>query len=142
MDTGLIAEIGMEGGGVTIFGKKSEGARLFWNEGNSIDLDENDDEIGRSWSSKPVNDIDLVLPGDWPVFCPIADPPGFRGMVPSRLREGTRDAAPTIHVDTRVGTGIERWREVLGMPGRSFLAQKFQQADLGNDEPFPSAHNH
>ena len=68
MDTPLIAEIGMEGGGVTIFGRNSKGAWLFWTEGTSMELDENDDEIRRSWSSDPANDLELVLPGDWPPF--------------------------------------------------------------------------
>ena len=49
LDKVLIARIAVEGGGVTIFGRKSKGAWLFWTEGNSIDLDENDDETGGSW---------------------------------------------------------------------------------------------
>ncbi len=48
MDKVHIASIGMEGGGVTVFGKKSESARLFWTEGTSIDLDENDEEVWRA----------------------------------------------------------------------------------------------
>jgi hypothetical protein len=71
MDKVLIARIGMEGVGVTIFGKKSESAWLFWTEGVSIDLDENDEELWRSWSSQPVSSLDLALPSEWPLFHPV-----------------------------------------------------------------------
>jgi hypothetical protein len=36
-----------------------------------MDLDENDDEVWRSWSSESVTSLDLVLPKDWPLFHPI-----------------------------------------------------------------------
>ena len=66
----IVAEIGMEGGGVTIFGNRSERGWTFWTEGRSIDLDENGEEVWHSWSSEPVSDLDLVLPRDWPIFDP------------------------------------------------------------------------
>ena len=52
-------------------GRKSEGAWLSWTEGNSIDLDENDDENRTLRSSSQMNDLELVLPRDWPVFGPL-----------------------------------------------------------------------
>ena len=61
MDKVLIADIGVEGGGVTIFGKMSESVWSFWTEGTSMDLDENDDEVWRSWSSEPVSGCSLPL---------------------------------------------------------------------------------
>jgi len=42
-----------------------------------MDLDENDDEVWRSWSSDPVADLDLVLPREWTLFYPLAIHPEF-----------------------------------------------------------------
>jgi hypothetical protein len=62
---------GVEGGGVEICGTQSDGIWTFWTKGTSIDLDENDDEVWRSWSSKPGSSLDLVMPKGWPLFHPI-----------------------------------------------------------------------
>jgi hypothetical protein len=71
MNKVLIASIGVEGGGLTTFGRESEGIWSFWSEGSSMDLDENEDEVWRSWSSELVGSLDLVLPKDWPPLSPI-----------------------------------------------------------------------
>ena len=44
-DKVLVAEIAVEGGGQSVFGKRCEGGWSFWTEGTSMDLDENDDEV-------------------------------------------------------------------------------------------------
>jgi hypothetical protein len=67
----LVASIGVEGGGAEIYGTQSDGIWSFWGEGSSIDLDENDDEVWRSWSSEPVGGLDLVVPKDWPLSHPV-----------------------------------------------------------------------
>ena len=51
MDKAVIAEIGFEGGGVTIYGSQSEGIWTFWTEGSSMGMDDNDDEVWGSRSS-------------------------------------------------------------------------------------------
>ena len=56
----IIAEFGMEGGGVTIFGNQSERGGTFWTEGISVVHDENDDEVWHSWSCEPVSDFDCL----------------------------------------------------------------------------------
>jgi hypothetical protein len=66
----LIAKVGVEGGGHSVYGKRCNGGWSFWTEGTSMDLDENDDEVWRSWSSDRVADLDLVLPRKWPLFYP------------------------------------------------------------------------
>ena len=65
MDKVIIAEMGVEGGGVTIYGRQVDGVWSFWQEGSSMDLDENDDEVWRDWSSDPVTDLLAALPGEW-----------------------------------------------------------------------------
>jgi hypothetical protein len=62
--------MGVEGGGITIYGSQSNGVWSFWTEGSSMYLDDNDDEAWQSWTSEPVNSLDLVLPKDWPIFYP------------------------------------------------------------------------
>ena len=109
MDTPLIAEIGMEGGGVTIFGKMSEGAWLIWTEGNSIDLDETDDDIGRSWSLGPVNTLTscCLVTGS---FCPVQIHPDFLERFLAAF-EKARGTHPIMRVDIRVGIGMsDGWK--------------------------------
>jgi hypothetical protein len=45
MDKVLIAEMGVEGDGITIYGSQSDGVWSLWTESTSMDLDENDDEV-------------------------------------------------------------------------------------------------
>jgi hypothetical protein len=90
----LIARIGVEGGGADIYGSREGGVWSFWTEGTSMDLDENDDEVWRSWSSQPVARLEDVLPKDWPLFHPIEIHPdlvaSFRAAYePARARLGS-----------------------------------------------------
>lgn len=73
----LIARIGVEGGGADIYGRQDRGVWSFWTEGTSMDLDDTDDEVWRSWSSQPVASLGDVLPKDWPHFHPIEIHPDF-----------------------------------------------------------------
>jgi hypothetical protein len=71
VDKVVVADIGVEGGGATIYGTQRDGIWSSWQEGTSMDLDENDDEIWRTWSSEPVSSLELVLPNDWHRFYPV-----------------------------------------------------------------------
>jgi hypothetical protein len=77
VDKVIIAQMGVEGGGITIYGSRSEGVWSFWTEGSSMELDDNDDEVWRSWTSEPVKSLDLVVPKDWPIFHPSKIHPDF-----------------------------------------------------------------
>jgi hypothetical protein len=77
MDKVLVARMGVEGGGITIYGSQSEGVWAFWKESTSMALDENDDEVWRSSSSEPVTNFELVVPHDWPMFSPSTIHPDF-----------------------------------------------------------------
>jgi hypothetical protein len=99
MDKVLIAEIGVEGAGIWIYGRQSEGVWTFWNEGTSMDLDESDDEIWRSWSSEPVNSLDLLLRRNGP--CSIrrrSTPTSWDGSEKLTRRHDCR--CPWISADT------------------------------------------
>jgi hypothetical protein len=114
MDKVVIAEIGVEGGGLTIYGTQSDGVWNFWTEGTSIDMDENDDEVWRSWSSEPVNSLELVVPQDWPLFSPIQIHPKFVEW----FRENYDEAVLNLPEDQRRYQEKHRhgrWLHVLGM---------------------------
>jgi hypothetical protein len=91
----LIADIGVEGGGTTIYGRHSEGVWTFWTEGTSMDLDENDDEVWRSWSSEPSSSLDLLVPEDWTMNYPMEIHPDFLGWFRANYEKarGTKHAA-------------------------------------------------
>ena len=114
MDKVLIADIGVEGGGVQIFGEKSNGVWSFWTEGTSIDLDENEDEVWRFWSSKPVSSLELVLPNDWVLFHPVEIHPDFLDW----FRENYDEAVLSRPQDQRRYHDEHRrwrWLKVLGL---------------------------
>ena len=114
MDKVLIAKMGFEGGGITIYGRQPEGAWSFWTEGSSIDLDENDHEVWSSWSSEPVSSLDLVVPRDWPVWHPVRIHPEFAGWFRANY-DRVRAALPE---DQRRYQGEWRhgpWVAVLGV---------------------------
>ena len=62
VDKETVLELGVEGGGATIFRTRSDtGEWHFHVEGSSMYLDENDDEVWRSWSCEPVRSIEEAL---------------------------------------------------------------------------------
>lgn len=115
MDKLLIAQMAVEGGGITIYGSQAKGVWSFWTEGNSIDLDENDDEVWRSWSSEPVSSLDFVLPKDWPVFYPSKIHPEFVEWF-RRNYDKVRASLPEDQRRYQDKRRHERWSEVLSLP--------------------------
>jgi len=65
MNKVIIAKMGLEGGGCTIYGRLVDGAWSFWREGTSMYLDENDDEAWRQWATDPVSNVIDALPNIW-----------------------------------------------------------------------------
>ena len=115
MDKVEIARMGVEGGGITIYGRNSEGVWTFWSEGTSMDLDENDDEIWRSWSPEPVSSLDLVVPKDWLMFHPSMIHPDFVGWF-REAYERERSILPEGQRGYQDEHRHARWHEVLGLP--------------------------
>ena len=115
MDTILIADIGVEGGGITIYGSKSEGVWSFWTEDSSIELDENDDEVWRSWSSQPVSSLDVVLSRGWPMFYPSKIHSDFVEWFLANYEEA-RSTLPEDQRRYQDKHRHERWSEALSLP--------------------------
>jgi hypothetical protein len=114
MDKVLIASIGVEGGGAEIYGTQSDAVWSFWSEGSSIDLDENDDEVWRSWSLEPVGSLHLVVPNDWPLFHPVEIHSDFLEW----FRENYDEAVLRLPQDQRRYHDEHRrwhWLKVLGV---------------------------
>ena len=110
----LIADIGVEGGGTTIFGSQTGGIWSYWTEGTSMDLDDNDDEVWRSWSSVPVSSLDLVVPAEWPMFYPSKIHPDFLEW----FRANYAKARASMSQDERRSQESHRhghWQELLGL---------------------------
>jgi hypothetical protein len=86
-DKELVLDLGVEGGGATIFRTPfASGGWQFHVEGSSMYLDENDDEDWRGWSSKPVLSIEDAVrsisnDGGWLFFYPISIHPDYRPAV-------------------------------------------------------------
>ncbi len=82
-----VLDLGVEGGGATVFRTRSDtGEWHFHVEGSSMYLDENDNEVWRSWSSEPVRRIEEALRevtdiSSWVYFYPTAIHPEYRTIM-------------------------------------------------------------
>jgi len=104
---------------VTIYGRQVDGVWSFWQEGSSMDLDENDDEVWRGWSTDPVPELLVALPGQWWMMCPTEVHPEFV----ARLRgEYERCRAAEASRDTPFWHG--RWMELLAEPSQEAWQEK------------------
>ena len=112
MDKMLVAEIGLEGGGTTIYGRQDEGVWSFWEEGSSWGLDENDEEVVWSWSSEPVANLGPLVPPDWPMYYALTIHPDFIGW----FREHYEGARASLRPDLKAMHAEHqhrRWGQVL-----------------------------
>jgi hypothetical protein len=89
----LVLELGVEGGGATVFRTPlNSGGWQFHVEGSSMYLDENDDEDCRSWRSEPFVSIEDALrsvaeDGTWAVFYPVTVHADYRTAVWELVRD-------------------------------------------------------
>ena len=94
----LVLELSLEGGGMTIYRTLADsGGWQFRVGGSTIDLDENDSEIWRSWQTKPFASLDEALrsvtkDGSWVIFFPRNVHPEYRAM----LWQLAQNAAATL----------------------------------------------
>jgi hypothetical protein len=112
----LVLELSLEGGGMTIYRTPSDsGGWQFHVGGSTIDLDENDSEVWRSWQTKPLTSLDEALrsvtkDSSWVIFFPTNVHPEYRAM----LWQLAQDAADNLtdaqkkHWNRR----IHEWRRV------------------------------
>ncbi|MEX2310506.1 MAG: hypothetical protein WD738_23265 [Pirellulales bacterium] len=104
----LVLDLGTEGGGATIFRTRSDaGDWQFHIEGNALELDENEDEVWRSWSTEPVPNIEVALRAvaeddSWVFFFPIEIHPEYRTIV-RELVEAAVAKLPAERRDTGNG---------------------------------------
>jgi hypothetical protein len=111
MDKVVIAKLGVEGGGVTIFGHRVDGVWSFWQQGTAMYLDENDDEDWRSWTTEPVPELPLALPEEWSMMYPSEVHPEF-------VEQFRREYERCLAMQDRgraMRSQHERWQELLGI---------------------------
>ncbi len=95
----LVLNIGCEGGGAEVYRTPlASGGFQFHVEGNSMFLDENDDEAWRDWKKEPVETIQAALrsispDGSWIYFFPIMVHPEYGKAVWQCFEEALRARA-------------------------------------------------
>jgi hypothetical protein len=109
-DTLLVADLGLQGGSLSVHGKRSEQGWTFWGEGTTIALDENDEETWRSWASEPMADLARLLPADWPMFYPVGIDPRFRPW----FRQAYEASRASLRPDLRLYHDEDLHRRWLG----------------------------
>ena len=108
----IIVELGYEGGGMTVYGRSAEGVWVFWSEGSSIDLDENDDEVWREWKTEESADLDTVLSDEWIMGHPIKIHPRFRDYLKAAYKKQLEVLRPELKEIHEKYMAV-RWKRIL-----------------------------
>lgn len=96
-DKEMVLRLGVEGGGATVFRTPlGSGGWEFHVGGSSMDMDENDDEVWRSWESQPYLRLEDAVQsisndGGWVFFYPISVHPDYRAAVWGLVQETARN---------------------------------------------------
>lgn len=105
----IIVDVGVEGGGATVYGRETDGVWSFWNEGSWMYMDENDDDRWRQSASEPVAELLAALPDDWSAMYPLRVHPDFV----SRIRAEYERCRRTSPGGRGERSRHERWRELF-----------------------------
>jgi ADP-ribose pyrophosphatase YjhB (NUDIX family) len=116
----LIASIGGEGGGATIYGRQTDNAWAFWREGSSMDAD--DIDIWIPYRSEPVPELDEALPHWWMNASPMEINPSFIPWFRERYEQHCKNA--TAFPEDSYCSDRDRWLEIL------YENQKIQPQEL------------
>lgn len=113
MDRVVILDVGVEGGGTTIYGRCEAGGWVFWQEGSAMSLDDNDDEEWHNWSGEPVSELRAALPDEWYRMYPIEIHPEFKALIRT---EFVRRTSGLVGEDGRAHRFFNReaWEDALG----------------------------
>jgi len=114
MDKVLVAELGVEDGGCSIYGRQADGSWSFWQEGSSTDFA--DEEFSRSWETEPVLDLGLAVPKEWTLYHVLKIDPEFVGWFRDHYEESKGHLDPSLR-EMQAEYIHPRWAEFLGLPG-------------------------
>lgn len=103
----LIADIGGEGGGATIYGRQTDNAWVFWQEGSSLDAD---DDIWIPYRSEPVPELDEALPHWWMNAYPMEINPSFIPWFRERYEQHYKNAS-AFPKDFYCGDEEKEWKD-------------------------------
>jgi 8-oxo-dGTP pyrophosphatase MutT (NUDIX family) len=118
----LIASIGGEGGGATIYGRQTDNTWAFWREGSSMDDD--DIDIWIPYRSEPVPELDEALPPWWMNAYPTEINPSFIPWFRERYEQHCKNASVFPENSYCSNRDRERWLEIL------YKNQKIQRQEL------------
>ncbi len=116
MEKVLVAKVGVEGGDCSIYGLLADGSWSFWQEGSSLDFDEDDQEVVRSWSSEPVPDLGLIVPTEWPPYHVLEVHPGFMAWFRDNYEAARASLDPSSR-ESQAKFQHRRWAKFLDLPG-------------------------
>jgi hypothetical protein len=114
VDKVIIARLGLEGGGATIFGRVVGDRWGFWQGGFSITLDADDNEEWRTWESDSAADLSAIVPAKWPLMFPSDVHPDFVGWFREHY-EAARASLSECEWAYQARSPHSDWREVFGL---------------------------
>ncbi len=112
MDKVLVVVVGLEGGGVYVYGRQKDGIWSFWVEDSYMVLDEDLNDSWQGWVSDPVEDLSLAMPPSWPLNSPREINPVFLDWFRNKYDEACSQLAEHCQRSHRQG-GHRKWMWML-----------------------------
>ncbi|HEY1186231.1 MAG TPA: hypothetical protein VGE74_01180 [Gemmata sp.] len=78
MEKVVILDVGLEGGGATVYGRRDASGWVFWQDGSAMG---DDPDEWRGWTTDPVRDLFAALPEQWFLMFPLDVHPDFKAPV-------------------------------------------------------------
>lgn len=109
MEKAVIIDVGVEGGGATVYGRREDGAWVFWHEGSAMGDDPGD---WRAWSAGPTADLFALLPSAWYRWHPVEVHPEFKALIRAEFERRMAAHADEMSEEEREHCG-EVWERRL-----------------------------
>lgn len=111
----VVVELAAEGGGETIFRRQTENGWVYWSDGNSMDIDEDDVDYVRSWHSPETGNFSDLLPSIWPYLSALQIHPEWRDWFREAYYSFLKGLdEKELKEYERFGSRKERWTDLIG----------------------------
>lgn len=127
----LVLELACEGGGETIFRRRTERGWVYWSAGSTMDFDANDDDYWRTWREEETANLGDLLSSSLVFLSLLKIHPEYRDW----MREVYRSLRLMLEEDARISDGDGQTAEHFGRHVRKYWTR------LLGDVVYPSFHS-
>ena len=108
----MIIFVAYEGGGARVFGREVNGVWSYWQEGGSMQDEDDEGKDWKYWTDDPVANLADALPGSWVMMSPVEIHPSFLGWFREHY-EIEREKLSAYHRDLQKRRLHTKWLDIL-----------------------------